>query len=145
GLAKPDTKNAKASEDAETAGTPCYMSPEHLTGDAPPNAALDLWGLAVTTFTALTGSVAFDGPTLSDVYDKVYVKPLPVPSSVAPALPPAYDAWFAHACARDPEARWKTAAELAATFADLALRTPSSPGSARPGIAKSGPPQSHFA
>jgi serine/threonine protein kinase len=110
GLAKP------RGEGAEAAGTPCYMSPEHLRAEAAPNALLDLWGLAATAFFALTATVAFDGPTLADVVARVCAGPLPRPSALNAALPHAIDEWFARACARRPQSRFQSASELSASL-----------------------------
>jgi serine/threonine-protein kinase len=41
----------------------------------------------------------------------ICVRDMPVPSDVAP-VPLGFDAWFAKACARDPEQRFQTAREL---------------------------------
>ena len=111
GLAK---RYGPQESDAPVAGTPCYMSPEYLRAESPANALLDLWALAVSAFEAITGVVPFDGHSLPEVYQKICVAPLPVPSRVCAAVPPAFDAWFARACARDPKARFGSAAELAA-------------------------------
>lgn len=93
-------------------GTPAYMSPEQIDGSRPLDGRSDLWSLGAIVFECLTGVVPFDGPTLGDVFSKVMFKPLPVPSQVAPFLPPSLDAWWARAAARDPAARFQTAAEL---------------------------------
>jgi serine/threonine-protein kinase len=107
------------SEEARSvvAGTPLYMSPECLTSGAAPGPLLDLWGLAVTAFFAITGgTLPFEGETLSELYRRICVEPLPKASEVCPGVPPGFDAWFARACARDPEARFKSAGELAAAL-----------------------------
>jgi serine/threonine-protein kinase len=116
GLAR-SRMNAETTEGGLISGTPSYMTPEHLRAEAPPNPALDLWGLATTAFTALTATVPFDGETLSEIMRNVCVAPLPVPSFVNASLPPAIDAWFARACARASKDRYQTASELAAAFA----------------------------
>ncbi len=113
GLAKPDW--AKASK-ALSAGTPAYMSPEHLLGEAAANPALDAWGLAATAFVAVTGEIPFDAPTLADVIRRVCEEPPPVPSRVS-RVPAGFDAWFARACARAPAARFGGPKELAAALA----------------------------
>jgi len=125
GLANPSAGRGRP-EAAPTAGTPSYMSPEYLQGQVGPTAALDLWSLAATTFVAMTGAVPFDGASLADIYRLVCKGDLPVPSRVWSAVPPGFDAWFARACARDPAARFTTAAELASSLAlACAERAPS--------------------
>jgi serine/threonine-protein kinase len=118
-----------------TAGTPSYMSPEHLRAEIGPTPALDLWGLASTAFVAMTGLVPFDGATLSEVYRHVCKEPPPVPSRVASSVPPGFDAWFARACASDPAARFQNAGELAAALADACSGTAVAPAaSGAPGL-----------
>lgn len=113
GLARSRVTSAEA---FVISGTPSYLSPEHLRGLAPPNPALDLWALAMTAFTALTGTIAFDGETVRDIVQSVCSLPLPVPSQANSALTPAIDAWFARACAQAGHERPPTAAELASTL-----------------------------
>jgi serine/threonine-protein kinase len=42
---------------------------------------------------------------------------MPIPSQVNPQVPVGFDAWFARACARDPQRRFQTAVELADALA----------------------------
>lgn len=51
-------------------GTPLYMAPEALLG-APPGPALDLWGLAVVLYEALTGAHPFERPTWPASFDAI--------------------------------------------------------------------------
>ncbi len=98
------------------AGTVHYMSPEYLSGDAAPNSLLDLWGLAVTAFVAATGRLPFDGEGVSEVYRRISIAPLPIPSQIGvitTRVSPAFDRWFARACSRDPSERFPTALDLA--------------------------------
>jgi serine/threonine-protein kinase len=103
-------------ENGTIAGTPHYLSPEYLRGGTAPDAFIDLWALAVTAFVAATGCLPFDGTGIEEIFHNVTAAPLPVPSSVNAALPRAFDAWFALACARDREVRFQTAAELSAAL-----------------------------
>ncbi|WP_394826022.1 serine/threonine-protein kinase [Pendulispora albinea] len=93
-------------------GTPNFMSPEQLTSGGSPGALTDLWSLGASTFAALTARIPFEGDVLGDIVLKVCAAPMPVPSEVNPNVPPGFDGWFARACARDPQRRFQTAAEL---------------------------------
>ena len=115
GLARPDWRETT---EASVAGTPSYMSPEHLRGEAALNPLFDLWALAVTAFSAMTGAVVFDGSSIADVIRAVCAGPTVVPSSYQPAVPAAVDDWFLRACAQDPASRFPTADAFAAAFAD---------------------------
>ncbi|HWP08296.1 MAG TPA: serine/threonine-protein kinase, partial [Polyangiaceae bacterium] len=92
-------------------GTPYYMSPEQAQGNKTVDSRSDLWSLGVIAFECLTGKRPFYSDGLGDLVLTICVRDLPVPSDVAP-VPLGFDAWFAKACARDPENRFQTAREL---------------------------------
>jgi serine/threonine protein kinase len=117
GLARSPVSLLKTEEGGLIPGTPSYMSPEHLRAQVPPNPQLDMWGLAATAFTALTGSIPFDGATTSEIVTNVCYGAVPVPSAFNRSLPPAIDEWFAKACAQDPRSRYATPTELVASLA----------------------------
>jgi serine/threonine protein kinase len=94
-------------------GTPLYMSPEGLTASAPVSAASDVWSLGAVAFVAACARVPFEGDAIGDVVLKVCAAPMPVPSKTNPQLPRAFDDWFAKACARNLDERFKSAAVAA--------------------------------
>jgi serine/threonine protein kinase len=94
-------------------GTPLYMSPEGLTASAPVSAASDVWSLGAVAFVAACARVPFEGEAIGDVVLKVCAAPMPVPSKMNPQLPRAFDDWFAKACARNLDERFKSAAVAA--------------------------------
>ncbi|MEJ7727919.1 MAG: serine/threonine-protein kinase [Polyangiaceae bacterium] len=93
-------------------GTPSYMSPEQAQGIKSVDWRSDLWSMAVVAYRCLTGQLPFISEALGDLLVKIIVQPLPVPSHVAPDLPPGIDAWWARAAARDPAHRFQSAKEL---------------------------------
>jgi serine/threonine-protein kinase len=102
-------------------GTPAYMSPEQLGGSAPVDHRCDLWALGVITFECLAGMRPFEGPTIGELVMQIMMHPLVKASKLAPDLPPVFDAWWARACARDPERRFQSALELSDALSE-ALR-----------------------
>jgi serine/threonine-protein kinase len=92
-------------------GTPFYMSPEQARGVRAVDHRSDLWALAVVVYQCLTGQLPFRGAALGDLFVKIIVDPIPVPSHVA-LVPPGFDAWWARATARDPGLRFQTAREM---------------------------------
>ena len=108
-----------------TVGTPYYMSPEQLVGAKTVDARSDLWAVGVMTFYMLTGKRPFGGETAAAVAVSIHNGTLPMPTKSNPKLPPAIDAWFAKACARDPNDRFQTAKELATMLARALESTPS--------------------
>jgi serine/threonine-protein kinase len=53
---------------------------------------------------------------LPDLIARILDGDTPVPSVVLPGLPPSFDRWFARANAKDRDARFQTAHDLAAPF-----------------------------
>ncbi|APR88188.1 Putative serine/threonine-protein kinase pknH [Minicystis rosea] len=98
-------------------GTPYYMSPEQAQGTKTVDHRTDLWALAVVVFECLTGKLPFVSDAFGDLVLKIIVEEIPVPSRVA-AVPAGFDAWWAHAVARDPAARFQSAKEMSEALAD---------------------------
>ena len=119
GVAKHEagTKPGEETRTGALIGSPFYMSPEQLMGDKGVDFRSDLWSVGVLAFEALTGQRPFGGETVGALTMQVHTEALPRPSQKNPALPPAVDAWFARACARDPAARFAGAKELAEALA----------------------------
>jgi eukaryotic-like serine/threonine-protein kinase len=93
-------------------GTPFYMSPEQVTAQKKIDHRADLWALGIVTYEALTGQRPYDGPSFGALAVKIATTPAPPPSTVKPDLPPAFDDWFAKACAREPGDRFSSAKEM---------------------------------
>ncbi|MEP7122538.1 MAG: protein kinase [Byssovorax sp.] len=93
-------------------GTPYYMSPEQAQGTKEVDHRSDLWALAVVVYQCITGELPFDSMALGDLFVKIIVNPIPVPSGVA-EVPAGFDAWWAKAASRDPNDRFQSAKELA--------------------------------
>ncbi|XXY49726.1 protein kinase [Sorangium sp. So ce269] len=112
GIAKDSTpKVTSNTKTGSLLGTPAYMSPEQAQGTKSIDHRSDLWSLAVVVFECLTGKLPFDSQAFGDLLLKIMVKPLPVPSQLAP-VPPGFDAWWARAASREPEARFQSAKEF---------------------------------
>ena len=93
-------------------GTAGYLSPEQAKGERA-TAASDRYALAVLAWELLTGRRPFrsDSPTAEAA---AHVNaPVPSAHDANPALPRAYDTIFERALAKDPEQRYRTAAEFA--------------------------------
>ncbi|HVW29721.1 MAG TPA: serine/threonine-protein kinase [Polyangiaceae bacterium] len=92
-------------------GTPYYMSPEQAEGNRSVDHRTDLWSLAIIAFECVTGKRPFESDALGDLILQICVRPIKMPSTVAP-VPPAFDAWYATATQRDPAQRFQSAREL---------------------------------
>jgi serine/threonine-protein kinase len=87
------------------------MSPEQAQGNKTVDHRSDLWSLGVIAFECLTGKRPFYSDGLGDLVLQICIRDIPVPSEIA-SVPLGFDAWFARAVARDPDARFQSAREL---------------------------------
>jgi serine/threonine-protein kinase len=91
-------------------GTASYISPEQASG-AVATAASDVYALGVVAYQCLSGHRPFDGATPIEIAMKhVRETPRPLPADI----PPAVRSIVERAMAKDPAARWPTAAAMAA-------------------------------
>jgi eukaryotic-like serine/threonine-protein kinase len=104
-------------------GSPSYMSPEQARGNRVIDHRTDLWSLAVIVFRCITGSKPFEAGSIGDLVIKLCIDPLPMPTKIAPDLPPEMDRFFERAFARDPDQRFQSAGAFAAEFEAIVART----------------------
>jgi serine/threonine-protein kinase len=93
-------------------GTPAYLPPERLAG-RPATVASDIYGVGVVLYQAVSGQSPFEpGVPLPALASS---EPWPLRER-RPDIAPALDAVITRAMARDPSARFATAAEMAAAL-----------------------------
>ncbi len=117
GIAK--VANSTLTQEAAVLGTPAYMAPEQIAGQ-PVDARADLFALGVVLFEMLAGRRPFEGSDLTTLAYQVVHVPHPPLASLRPGLPPAFERVCARALAKEPAARYGTAAEMAADLRALA-------------------------
>ncbi|WP_438033169.1 protein kinase domain-containing protein [Sorangium sp. So ce204] len=100
------------------AGTPLYMAPEAIGGDAR-GPAVDIFALGVVAYELLCGRLPFDGATIVDVLVRITRDEPDPPSTWNPALPRELDAIVLRALHKDPAKR-PAADELAQALQRLA-------------------------
>jgi serine/threonine-protein kinase len=93
-------------------GSPDYMSPEQLRGQ---NVDLrtDIYSVGVLLYEGITGSTPFDADNLSDLMAAVLRDPVVPPRELRPDCSAELEALILKAMARDPDARFESAAEMA--------------------------------
>jgi predicted Ser/Thr protein kinase len=92
-------------------GTPKYMSPEQARGEAADHRT-DIYSLGVVAYELLCGQAPFESTTPHAVlYQLIYEPPPPIRSQ-RPELPEEVDASLAGALAKEPDARYPTAASF---------------------------------
>jgi eukaryotic-like serine/threonine-protein kinase len=119
GLALLDAGAEDRLQAKELAGTPRYMSPEQMRGQADLDPRTDLWSLAVVLYRLLTGQFPFSADALDALRTGGPSPSVIPPSSVVPKLGAEFDAFFERALASEPSQRFASAREMAAAFAGL--------------------------
>jgi len=93
-------------------GTVPYMAPEQLEGKEA-DARTDLFAFGCVVYEMLAGQRAFSGDSQASLIAAIMSSPPPPLSSIRPVTPPALDRLVDKCLAKDPEARWQNAADLA--------------------------------
>jgi len=114
-------------EDLLVSGTPDYLAPELIRG-GPPTVASDIYAAGVVLYELLTGMTPFCGGSVAEILGRQVDDPVVPPSLRSPdqGIPDAIDGVVMRALAKDPSARFETAARFAEALraATPAVRTP---------------------
>jgi serine/threonine-protein kinase len=119
----------------QVVGTPEYMSPEQASGKRQFDARVDIYAVGVILYEALSGRRAFTGKNPRDVVVAVLMRPPPPLRAIRPDIPLELDRIVMRAMAREPSARYASAAQfqegLLAAKAALDARPPAPAQSGR--------------
>jgi serine/threonine-protein kinase len=122
GLAKIDLPRGPTTDTGrqQIVGTPYYMSPEQIRGDDV-DLTTDIYSFGATMFEALTGEHVFTGSTAVGVLTKHLTTEPDAPSMRAPkmGIDPRVDHLCRKALAKEPNRRWRSAAELGAAIEEV--------------------------
>jgi serine/threonine-protein kinase len=102
----------QTTQQGQIKGKLAYMPPEQLQGEVVTRRT-DLYSAGVVIWELLTGQRAFSRETEAAVVTAILCESLPPPSTIVPAIPPAFDALVARALAYNPMSRYATALEMA--------------------------------
>jgi serine/threonine-protein kinase len=97
-------------------GTPAYMSPEQALGEADLNARSDIYSLGCVLFEMLAGAPPFRGPTPQAILARHATQPAPPFRSFGISIPARAESAVGVALAKDPAARFSSAAAFAAAL-----------------------------
>jgi serine/threonine-protein kinase len=131
-----DAEAATQSVSGMVVGTAPYMAPEQVEG-RPVDGRTDLFAFGCVLYEMLTGTRAFEGTSAASVMAAVLEHEPRAASTLQPAISPAVERVITRCLAKDPEARWQSAADLAA---DLRwVRETRAGAAAAPGTTQSRP------
>jgi serine/threonine-protein kinase len=117
GVAKAEVR-LSTTRQGQFKGKLAYMSPEHAsTGECDQRS--DLFSVAIILWESLTGRRLFRAENQAATLNKICIEPIPMPSSVDPALAP-FDEVLERGLARDPAQRYQTAEEFAEAIEERA-------------------------
>ncbi|MDX2014686.1 MAG: serine/threonine-protein kinase [Myxococcaceae bacterium] len=110
GIAKLAEGEGRHSTTGDFVGTPAYMSPEQVRGDAV-DARSDLYALGTLLFELVTGQQLYTGPTAVSIIKQHLETPVPKLAEFAPQVPvsPAFEAVVRTALEKDPARRYPDA------------------------------------
>lgn len=94
------------------AGSPHHQAPEQLHGGSI-DARTDIYALGTVMYELLAGRKAFGGESLQQIQHAVATLDVPAPHALCPAVPAELSAIAMRALARDPDARYASAQEMA--------------------------------
>ncbi|MDI1446585.1 serine/threonine-protein kinase [Polyangium sp. 6x1] len=93
-------------------GTPMYMSPEQIRSSDKVDPRTDVYSAGVILYESVTGKVPFDVRNAVELAFRVVSQDPPPPEERLPSLDLELSAIIRRAMARDPDARFQTAAEM---------------------------------
>lgn len=100
------------------AGTPAYMSPEQIIGEAVDGRS-DIYSLGIMLFQMLTGHLPFIAHSVSEFAQKHLQEQPPSILENNPALPVGCDRIIRRALQKDPEKRYQSVSELVTDLENL--------------------------
>jgi hypothetical protein len=107
--------STQVSGSGQLLGTPAYLSPEQIHGEAQ-NTRSDLFSLGIVLYQMVTGFAPFEGSSVSAVCAQILsAEPVP-PSQRNPALPQGIDHVIMRCLAKSPADRYPSAEALAASL-----------------------------
>jgi len=117
GVAKAEVR-LSTTQDGQFKGKLAYMAPEHASnGEADQRS--DLFSMAIILWESLTGRRLFRAENHAATLHKICLEPIPLLSSVDPALAP-FDAVLAKGLERDRDLRFQSAEEFAEAIEEQA-------------------------
>jgi eukaryotic-like serine/threonine-protein kinase len=114
--------NMNATSTKAVFGSPLYMAPEQMRSAAKVDARADVWSLGATLYELLAGRVPFVAESLMELCLKVAQEPPDSLREIRPDVPRELEAIVVRCLAKDPAARFASAADLALALTPYAVK-----------------------
>jgi eukaryotic-like serine/threonine-protein kinase len=98
-------------------GTPYYMAPEQAMGERALDGRVDVWGVGICLFEALTGRRPFVAKNYNALLVQILTVPTPSIAEIRPDVPPALATVIERTLEKRRDQRYQTARELADALA----------------------------
>ncbi len=121
GIAKIVEATVQFTQTGAIIGTPAYMSPEQILGEALDGRS-DLYSLGIILFEIVTGRQPYRAETPPAIFVKHLNDPLPMPRDLNPDLSEAVERVILKALAKDREHRFPTASAMVQALSDAIQR-----------------------
>jgi serine/threonine-protein kinase len=103
-------------------GSPVYMSPEQIRASKDIDARTDIWSLGCVLYELLTGTAAFDAPSLTQLSATILEQSAPPLRAMCPNAPLELEAIILRCLEKDPARRFHDVGELAIALYPFAPR-----------------------
>ncbi len=119
-----DSVTLNVTAEGALVGTPNFMAPEQITGEAPLDARVDIYAVGVLLYRMVTGRLPDVGKTPDELYRKVLAGQVTPPRRRNPDLPPELETVILKGMALDRNARYQDAASFRAALHEIAPTLP---------------------
>lgn len=107
----PSGNSDASSQTKDSLGTPSYLSPEQIRGEAL-DQRTDLFSLGLVLYEMTTGQRAFSGSTAAAIQEAVLQQSPPQPRQIQPDIPAELEKVINKAIEKDRDLRYRSATEL---------------------------------
>ncbi|MFN8668720.1 MAG: serine/threonine-protein kinase [Gemmatimonadaceae bacterium] len=106
------SQDARLTGSGLTLGTPAYMSPEQVTGEADVDARSDIYSLGCLLYEMIAGRPPYAAPTTERILLQHIAAPIPQLAALQPSIPVEVDRVVQRALAKSPDERFATASAM---------------------------------
>jgi len=119
-----DANTLNVTAEGAMIGTPHFMAPEQITGEAASDARADLYAVGVLLYRMVTGRLPYVGTSSEELYQLVLVGQVARPSTLNPEVPAELEAVILRAMAADRTRRYQDASSVRAALRQVAALVP---------------------